>query len=61
MGEEEDHEREHRIWGDGAMNTLSPRRGADKDLHSTVLAIPQVQMENQANQVRDRTGFTQKH
>ena len=53
MGEEEDQERERRIWGDGALNTSSPRRGPKNNLHTTVLAIQQVQMENQANQVRE--------
>ena len=51
--EQEDLERENRIWGNGATMASSPRQGAGSKLHSTVLGIQQVQMENQLNQVKD--------
>ena len=53
VDEQEDLEREQRIWGNGAVISSSPRHGAESDLHSTVLGIQQVQMESQANQVKE--------
>ena len=51
--EQEDLDRENRIWGNGATMLSSPRQGADNDLQNTVMGIQQVQMENQNNQFKD--------
>ena len=32
---------------------MEPRQGAESELHSTILGIQQVQMENQLNQIKD--------
>ena len=53
VNEQEDLERENRIWGNGAGMASSPRYGSESNLHSTVLGIQQVQMESQANQVKE--------
>ena len=53
VDEQEEQERERRLWGDGALNASSPRRAPDSNLHSTVMEIQQVQMQHQSNLVRE--------
>ena len=53
MDEQEDLEHEQRIWGNGAALASSPRHGSESGLRTTVLGIQQIQMESQANQLRE--------
>ena len=53
VDEQEEQDRERRLWGDGTLNASSPRHAPDNNLHSTVMEIQQVQMQHQSNLVRE--------
>ena len=53
LDEQDDLEREERIWGRDAALSSSPKRDTDPDLHTTLMSIQQTQMEMQSSQLKD--------
>ena len=53
LDEQDDLEREERIWGRDAGLSSSPKRDTDPDLHNTLMSIQKSQMEMQSSQLKD--------